>query len=152
VWEGEALVFKRGAKRKKMESQIVTKDTRIFELEDEVSRLSYLWKSEVNAYTELEAEVERLKDEIVDMLHKERHERNKEDTMADEKNYYCTLERMFQEHMDELQEDSTELDHGFMCGVAAERTIEDISAHVEAISEKHKWGHIEAVNKAFYGG
>jgi len=81
---------------------------------------------------------------------RERYERNKEDTMADEKNYYCTLERMFQEHMDELQEDSTELDHGFMCGVAAERTIEDISAHVEAISEKRKWGHIEAVNRAFY--
>jgi hypothetical protein len=70
-----------------------------------------------------------------------------------EKNYYHTLERMFQEHMDELQEDESDANHhAWMCGVAAERTIEDISSHVNAIAEKRKWGHIEAVNRDFFGG
>ena len=69
----------------------------------------------------------------------------------DEKNYYRTLERMFQEHMDDLRGDeSDDFDHGWMCGVAAERTIEDISSHVNAIAEKRKWGHIEEVNRSFF--
>jgi chromosome segregation ATPase len=55
VWEGEALIFKRDAER-----EIDQLRKELEEAKDEVSCLSDLWKSDVDAYTELEAEVERL--------------------------------------------------------------------------------------------
>jgi septal ring factor EnvC (AmiA/AmiB activator) len=55
VWEGEALIFKRDAER-----EIDQLRKELEEAKDEVSCLSDLWKSDVDAYTELGAEVERL--------------------------------------------------------------------------------------------
>jgi septal ring factor EnvC (AmiA/AmiB activator) len=56
VWGGEALMFKRGAER-----EITRLRQELEEAKDEVSRLSDLWKSDVEENAKLEAEVERLK-------------------------------------------------------------------------------------------
>jgi predicted RNase H-like nuclease (RuvC/YqgF family) len=59
VWEGEALVFKRDAER-----EIDQLRHELEEAKGEVSRLSYLMKSDVDAYNELEAEYDILKGRI----------------------------------------------------------------------------------------
>jgi predicted RNase H-like nuclease (RuvC/YqgF family) len=59
VWEGESLVFERDAER-----EIDQLRQELEEAKDEISRLSYLWKSDVDAYNELEAENNMLKGRI----------------------------------------------------------------------------------------
>ena len=66
--------------------------------------------------------------------------------------FEAKLKNMFEQHMTEAMEEMPlEVDHGFVCQLAAERTIEDLSEYVQRIADARKWGHIEEVNKAFYG-
>jgi chromosome segregation ATPase len=63
MWDGYQMICSKHLERKIvgcLQCRIDLRDESINELEAEVERLSYLWKSDVDAYTELEAEVERL--------------------------------------------------------------------------------------------
>ncbi len=63
------------------------------------------------------------------------------------------IEEMFEQHFTEAQEEMPiEVDHGYLCQLAAERTIEGLSDRVQRLADNRKWGHIEEANKAFFGG
>lgn len=62
------------------------------------------------------------------------------------------LKEAFESHMCEVQDDYPDLEHGILTKIAAEHVIESISGKVYAIADDRKWGHIEEVNKAHFGG
>ena len=63
------------------------------------------------------------------------------------------LKEAFEYHFTEAQEEMpVEVDHGYICQLAAERTIEALSERIQRLADNRKWGHIEEVNKAFFGG
>ena len=68
------------------------------------------------------------------------------DTMDDK------LKQMFESHMSEVQEEYPELTHGAVTMTAAERVVEKLQELVFRLADNRKWGHIEEVNKAHYGG
>lgn len=62
------------------------------------------------------------------------------------------IKEMFEQHMSEVQEEYPELTHGALTMTAAERTIDQLTDRVQRVADNRKHGHIEEVNKAFYGG
>ena len=63
------------------------------------------------------------------------------------------LKEMFEAYMAEaIEEQPDQVDHGFLCQLAAERAIEVLSDRVQRLADNRKYSHIEEVNKAFFGG
>jgi hypothetical protein len=62
------------------------------------------------------------------------------------------LEEMFEYHMSEVQEEYPDLTHGAVTMTAAERAAEILQERLHKIADNRKWGHIDKVNKAHYGG
>jgi hypothetical protein len=62
------------------------------------------------------------------------------------------LKEIFERELSEVFDDYPEITHGAATMTAAERTMEVVNERIERIADNRKWGHIEEVNKAHFGG